>query len=118
MAEPEKGRDEEFYYLLSEGSELLQAGKVDDARGHFERALLMYPTHEQALNLLGLSLFRLNHLDRARQIFAELVHNNPIEPSLRLNLAMVHLKTGKLDEAKIELERVLELSPDHPRATS
>jgi uncharacterized protein (AIM24 family) len=37
---------------------------------------------------------------------------------LRLNLAMVHLKTGKLDDAKIELERVLELNPDHPRATS
>lgn len=111
-------REEEFYYLLTEGSELLQAGKVDEARTHFERALEMNPTHEQALNLLGLSLFRLNHLDRARQIFAELVHNNPIEPSLRLNLAMVHLKTSHLGDAKLELERVLELSPDHPRATS
>jgi uncharacterized protein (AIM24 family) len=114
----DQGREEEFYYLLTEGSELLQAGKVDDARKHFERALEMNPSHEQALNLLGLSLFRLNHLDRARQIFAELVHNNPIEPSLRLNLAMVHLKTGHLAEAKLELERVLELSADHPRATS
>jgi uncharacterized protein (AIM24 family) len=119
MADSDKpAREEEFYYLLTEGSEHLQAGRVDDARMHFERALEMNPSHEQALNLLGLSLFRLNQLDRARQIFGELVFNNPIEPSLRLNLAMVHLKTGKLDDAKIELERVLELSPDHPRATS
>lgn len=119
MADSDKpAREEEFYYLLTEGSEHLQAGRVDDARIHFERALEMNPSHEQALNLLGLSLFRLNQLDRARQIFGELVFNNPIEPSLRLNLAMVHLKTGKLDDAKIELERVLELSPDHPRATS
>ncbi|MBI1948361.1 MAG: tetratricopeptide repeat protein [Deltaproteobacteria bacterium] len=119
MADTEKpARDEEFYYLLTEGSELLQAGKVDDARRQFERALEMNPSHEQALNLLGLALFRLNHLDRARQIFADLVHNSPIEPSLRLNLAMVHLKTGKLDDAAAELEHVLELNPDHPRATS
>lgn len=119
MAETDRPvREEEFYYLLTEGSELLQAGKVDDARQHFERALEMNPAHEQALNLLGLSLFRLNHLDRAREIFADLVYNNPIEPSLRLNLAMVHLKTGKLDDAKAELEHVLELNPDHPRATS
>ncbi len=119
MAETEKpARDEEFYYLLTEGSELLQAGRVEEARRQFERALEMNPSHEQALNLLGLALFRLNHLDRARQIFADLVHNSPIEPSLRLNLAMVHLKTGKLDDAAAELEHVLELNPDHPRATS
>ena len=119
MADTDKpAREEEFYYLLTEGSELLQAGKVDDARRQFERALEMNPSHEQALNLLGLALFRLNHLDRARQIFADLVHNSPIEPSLRLNLAMVHLKTGKLDDAAAELEHVLELNPDHPRATS
>src|SRR5688572_27673411 len=119
MADSDKpAREEEFYYLLTEGSELLQAGKVEDARKHFERALEMNPTHEQALNLLGLALFRLNHLDRAKQIFAGLVHNNPIEPSLRLNLAMVHLKIGKLDDAQIELERVLELNPEHPPATS
>lgn len=119
MADTDKpARDEEFYYLLTEGSELLQAGKVEDARRQFERALEMHPTHEQALNLLGLALFRLNHLDRARQIFADLVHNSPVEPSLRLNLAMVHLKTGHLDAAAAELEHVLELNPDHPRATS
>ena len=119
MADTEKpARDEEFYYLLTEGSELLQVGKVEDARRQFERALEMHPTHEQALNLLGLALFRLNHLDRARQIFADLVHNSPVEPSLRLNLAMVHLKTGHLDAAAAELEHVLELNPDHPRATS
>ena len=114
----DRTRDEEFYYLLTEGSEHLQAGRIEDARGHFERALAIYPTNEQATNLLGLSLFRLGHLDRARQIFADLVHNNPIEPSLRLNLSMVYLKMGKIDDAHMELERVLELNPDHPRATS
>lgn len=114
----EKSREEEFYYLLTEGSEHLQAGRVDEARGHFERALTINPKNEQALNLLGLSLFRLGHLERAKQIFNDLVYENPIEPSLRLNLAMVFLKQAKLEDAHVELERVLELNPDHPRAAS
>jgi len=114
----EKSREEEFYYLLTEGSEHLQAGRIDEARQHFERALLLNPKNEQGMNLLGLSLFRLGQLDRAKQIFDELVYNNPIEPSLRLNLAMVYLKQGKLEDAHTELERVLELNPDHPRASS
>lgn len=113
-----KSKEEEFYYLLTEGSEHLQAGRIEEARQHFERALVHNPRSEQGLNLLGLSLFRLGQLDRAKQIFAELVHQNPIEPSLRLNLAMVFLKQGKLDDAHVELERVLELNPDHPRAAS
>ena len=114
----DKSKEEEFYYLLTEGSEHLQAGRVDEARVHFERALLINGNNEQALNLLGLSLFRLGHLERAKQIFNDLVHANPIEPSLRLNLAMVFLKQAKLEDAHTELERVLELNPDHPRAAS
>ena len=114
----DKSKEEEFYYLLTEGSEHLQAGRVDEARVHFERALLINGNNEQALNLLGLSLFRLGHLERAKQIFNDLVHANPIEPSLRLNLAMVYLKQAKLEDAHTELERVLELNPDHPRAAS
>jgi hypothetical protein len=114
----DRSKEEEFYYLLTEGSEHLQAGRIEEARQHFERALVHNPRSEQGLNLLGLALFRLGQLERAKQIFADLVHHNPIEPSLRLNLAMVFLKQGKLDDAYIELERVLELNPDHPRATS
>lgn len=114
----DKSKEEEFYYLLTEGSEHLQAGRVDEARVHFERALAINANNEQALNLLGLSLFRLGHLDRAKQIFNDLVYQNPIEPSLRLNLAMVYLKQAKLEDAHTELERVLELNPDHPRAAS
>jgi hypothetical protein len=114
----DKSKEEEFYYLLTEGSEHLQAGRIEEARQHFERALVHNPQSEQGLNLLGLSLFRLGQLDRAKQLFAELVHQNPIEPSLRLNLAMVFLKQGRLDDAHVELERVLELNPDHPRAAS
>lgn len=110
--------DEEFYRLLSEGSEFLQRGALEDARSRIERALDLNPNHEQALNLLGLAHFRLGQFDHARIIFSDLVNNNPIEPSLRLNLAMVHLKTGRLDEARQELDEVLTLSPGHPRATS
>ncbi len=110
--------EEEFLYLLGEGSDLLQAGRLDDAKREIERALAMRPGHEQAKNLLGLTLFRLGDLDPAQAIFDELVHDNPVEPSLRLNLAMVHLKAGRLQAAREELERALDLNPDHKRAAS
>lgn len=126
MAEPlehtfasEEGTpEEEFHYLVGEGSDLLQAGRLDDAKRELARALAMRPGHEQAKNLLGLTLFRLGDLDPAQAIFEELVHENPVEPSLRLNLAMVHLKAGRLQDAREELERALDLNPDHKRAAS
>jgi Tetratricopeptide repeat/Mitochondrial biogenesis AIM24 len=115
---PDVGRSDEFAYLVTEGSDHLQAGRFAEARAHLERALQLQPKNEQAHNLLGLSVFRLGHLEEAKAIFAALVHNNPIEPSLRLNLAMVHLKQARLDDAHQELVRVLDLNPDHPRASS
>ena len=111
-------KEEEFLYLLTEGSDLLRAGNVAVARDYFERALLLEPGNEQALNLLGLALHRLEHFKEADSIFRDLIHNNPVEPSLRLNLAMVLLKTGDLEGARRELEVVIDLNPDHPRAAS
>src|SRR5690606_18941009 len=57
--------EEEFLYLLGEGSDLLQAGRLDAAKRELERALKMRPGNEQAKNLLGLTLFRLGELDAA-----------------------------------------------------
>jgi len=110
--------EEEVLYLLTEGSDLLRAGLVEDACDHFQRALALQPGNEQALNLLGLSLFRLERYEESQRIFEELVRHNPVEPSIRLNLAMVFLKTAQLLRAKDALESVLELTPDHPRAMS
>jgi uncharacterized protein (AIM24 family)/outer membrane protein assembly factor BamD (BamD/ComL family) len=110
--------EEDFIFLLNEGTDLMQAGRLPEAREHLERALELRPESEQAQNLLGLTLFRIGELDRAGRIFAELVHENPIEPSLRLNLAMVHVKAKAFDEAYEELEKVLDLNPEHTRAAS
>ncbi len=111
-------REEEFLYLLTEGSDLMRAGRVEEAQVHFEKALALSPKDEQAKNLLGLSLFRGGELERAEQLFAELVHDNPVEPSLRLNLALVYLKTEQFDDAERTLEQVLDLAPNHPRAAN
>lgn len=108
--------DEELSYLLGDGSDLLHAGRIHEAKERFESALEIHPEHEQAKNLLALSFFRLGELEPAQRIFEELLHENPVEPSLRLNLAMVHLKASRLEEARHELERALDLSPEHRRA--
>jgi uncharacterized protein (AIM24 family)/predicted negative regulator of RcsB-dependent stress response len=110
------GKDDEFLYLVGQGADLLQAGKVPEARTAFEKALEKNPGHEQARNMLALCFFRQGQYNLAEKHFRQLVDENPVEPSLRLNLAMVHLKCGELVEAQLELERVLDLAGEHRRA--
>jgi len=118
LAKEEAAKEETFQYHLNDGSDLLRAGRIADAKTQFERALQVRPHNEQALNLLGLSLHRLGEFDRAVEVFRALIHENPVEASLRLNLAMVLLKMNDLDGAQKELEVVVDLNPDHPRAAT
>ncbi|MCP4499727.1 MAG: tetratricopeptide repeat protein [Deltaproteobacteria bacterium] len=111
-------KEEEFLYHLEDGLDLLRAGRVADAKKQFERALVVKPGSEQALNLFGLSLHGLGELDEANKVFQNLIHENPVDASLRLNLAMVMLKKHDLVGAKSELEVVLDLNPDHSRAAT
>jgi uncharacterized protein (AIM24 family) len=109
-------RDEEFLYLVGDGSDLMRAGRIAEALREFDRALAISPTNEQALNLKGLCLFRLGRGEEAAAVFEALVEQNREEPSIRLNLAMVYLKLGAFERAKSALTQVLAVNPSHPRA--
>lgn len=109
-------RDEEFLYLVGDGSDLMRAGRIVEALREFERALAISPDNEQALNLKGLCLFRLGRSEEAARVFEGLVDVNPGEPSIRLNLAMVYLKLGETERARGALSHVLAANPNHARA--
>jgi len=109
-------RDEEFLYLVGDGSDLMRAGRIVEALREFERALALSPENEQALNLKGLCLFRLGRSDEAARVFERLVDANPSEPSIRLNLAMVYLKINETERARDALAHVLAVNPNHARA--
>ncbi|WP_223633561.1 tetratricopeptide repeat protein [Corallococcus sp. EGB] len=108
--------DEEFLQQLHRGSELLGAGKVTEAKGFLERAHQLQPRHEKAQNLLGLTYFKLGLFDRAADLYEMLVRDNPVDPTLRVNLGLVYLKTNALQRAAREFETATDLAPDHKKA--
>ncbi|MCI0571093.1 MAG: tetratricopeptide repeat protein [Myxococcaceae bacterium] len=108
--------DEEFQECLSRGEELLAAGNLLEAREHLEAAHALQPRSEKAQNLLGLCCFKLGLLDRAAEIYERLVRENPVDATLRVNLGLVHLKSGALPRAVQELETATDLASDHVKA--
>jgi len=101
---------------LYRGGELLGAGKVIEAKDHLERAYQLDPTNEKAQNLLGLSYFKLGLFDRASEIYETLVRDNPADPTLRVNLGLVYLKSSAVMRAVREFEIATDLQPDHQKA--
>lgn len=108
--------DDEFLNLLYRGGELLGAGKVTEAQGLLERAYALQPKNEKAQNLLGLTYFKLGLFDRAAELYEQLVRDNPVDATLRVNLGLVYLKTNALQRAVREFEVAVDLAPEHQKA--
>jgi uncharacterized protein (AIM24 family) len=120
MASTARGRDpaveEEFLGALYKGGELLAAGKLAEARAYLERAHELQPKNEKAQNLLGLTYFKLGAFDDAARIYEVLVRENPVDPTLRINLGLVYLKKNNLERSIKEFETATDLEPNHQKA--
>ncbi len=108
--------EEEFLGALYKGGELLAAGKIVEARSQLEKAHSLSPKNEKAQNLLGLTYFKLGLFDRASDIYEKLVNENPADPTLRVNLGLVYLKTNNLPRCIKEFETATDLDPEHKKA--
>ncbi len=108
--------EEEFVSSLYKGGELLAANKVVEAREHLEKANRLRPKNEKAQNLLGLTYFKLGLFDQASEVYEALVRENPADPTLRVNLGLVYLKTNNLERSVHEFETATDLEPTHKKA--
>ena len=108
--------DTDFVHHLVRGAELLQTGDASQARGMLERALRLRPKNQRGQNLLALSYFRLGMFDRAEEIYRALITDYPNDAALRINLGLVHLKTGRTDDAIAAFSAALEITPNHKKA--
>jgi hypothetical protein len=108
--------DDDFLYHLYQGGDLLRANRVVEAKDHLEKAFMIKPANPRGQNLLGLVYFKLGLFHRAIEIYRDLVQRFPQDPTLWVNLAMVHVKTDQLDEAERELMQAVSLSPEHTSA--
>lgn len=111
-----EAHEEEFLASLYKGGELMTAGKVVDARPLLERAHELQPKNEKAQNLLGLAYFKLGLFERASEVYEKLVSDNPVDPTLRVNLGLVYLKANNLDRCIKEFETATDLDPEHKKA--
>jgi Tetratricopeptide repeat len=123
MMESQRGMDgsggsgsDEFIQALYRGGELLTEGKVIEAKEYLERAITLRPENERCQNLLGLTYFKLGVFEKAAEVYGGLVKANPADPTLRVNLGLVHLKTNLLARAIREFETAIDLAPDHAKA--
>jgi thioredoxin-like negative regulator of GroEL len=118
IQEDEQGEeiDDDFLYHLYQGGELLQAGRMLDAKEHLEKAFTLKPTNPRGQNLLGLVYFKMGVLPRAIDIYRNLIDRFGEDVTLRVNLGMVYIKAGMLNEAEEQLRRAIELKPDHEKA--
>ena len=107
--------DKGYLQHLTRGGELLRSDRVHEAKAELEKALALKPGDGKILNLLGLACFRLEEYERARTIYRDLVGKQPYDSSLRLNLGLVHLKMGDVDQAIEELDQARTMDPKQVR---
>lgn len=107
---------QEFDKSLAAGSDALQRGDAAGARSYLEKALRYKPRNQRARNLLGLSLFKLGELEKAESLYRGLIEDHPADPTLRVNLGLVFLKSGAAADAVRCFETSLDLQPDHAKS--
>jgi hypothetical protein len=108
--------NQEFDHALSAGTESLSHGDPAEARLALEKALRYKPRNQRARNLLGLSLFKLGDLAKAEEVYRSLIEDHPADPTLRVNLGLVFLKSNASSDAVRCFETALDLSPEHQKA--
>ncbi len=105
-----------FLLHLNRGKEELRKGQHEVARREFEEAKRLRPHDPEVLLNLSITLFHLGSFLEAERLTRELLvaHENAVP--LLFNLGLILFKSGREDEAREPLERVLALAPAHRKA--
>ena len=97
--------------------ELFFAGRRIEAEDKADRVLAVYPYAVSALSVKGTLLAQRGNIEEALRHFRTAAQEEPRDPATRLNLAQALDKSGRIDEALAEYDRVLALAPRHPFAS-
>ena len=102
-AEPDAWIALAAFYI--ENDYLVEENGIPAAR----QAVLLAPTDDRALDLLGLGWFKAGDFSTAERFFLRALEQNPDSASAHLHLGMCMLEQGRAAEAKTELESALRL---------
>jgi Flp pilus assembly protein TadD len=78
------------------------------------QAVILAPTNDRALDLLGLGWFKTGDFPTAERFFLRALAQNPDSAGAHLHLGMCLREEGRLAEAKTEWEAALRLDPAGP----
>jgi Flp pilus assembly protein TadD len=74
-------------------------------------AVILAPTNDRALDILGLGWFKAGDFSTAERFFLRALEQNPDSAGAHLHLGMCLQEEGRFAEAKVELEAALRLDP-------
>jgi len=100
------------------GYALSEAGRLDEAAIHLNRAVQLVPIFVEARNNLGKLYLKQGKINEAIDCFTELAKRKDAPAEVHYNLASALLMQKRYDEAIKHLARVLELDPDYAHAPS
>ena len=102
---------------LYRGWRAARRGQGDRGKEHLERAYQLQPEEREGAEPARAGVLQARGLfDRAAEIYEMLVRDNPVDPTLRVNLGLVYLKTNQLTRAVREFETAVDLQPGHQKA--
>ncbi len=108
---PQKARDE-----LEKGSAALAAGRNDEARKYFERALQIYPHYAGAYNNLGVIHMQEGRKEEGKHAFHKTLELDPDFPRAYINLARIYDQEKNYPEVDRLLTRYVALNPSSAEA--
>jgi tetratricopeptide (TPR) repeat protein len=98
------------------GTLLRQAGKPEDAIGHFEQALRIKPDFAEAHYNLGVTLARLDRIQEAIKRYEQALRLKPDFAEAHYNLGVALAESGRVAESMEHWEQALRLKPDYAEA--
>jgi tetratricopeptide (TPR) repeat protein len=97
--------------LLACGLACQSEGRFTDAGSCYEKALLLNPSHFDALHMLGVVAIQTGRFDRAGELITRALRQNPNVAAAHRNLALAHFKQVRLDNAVTSYRRAIALEP-------
>jgi len=94
------------------GTELLKAGKLDEAVAEFRKAIDADPSHAGAYNNLGIAYERMGRGEAQAQ-FEKAIQFMPDFTHAHFNLARTLMRNRRVMEAIGELKRTIQIDPNH-----
>ena len=101
---------------LKQAQTLISAGDLEQALSVTDEVLAKDGKNIEARFIKGLILTKMNELDKAEQIFSELIKEHPDLPEPYNNLAVVYAAQGQYEKAEEALQQAINTHPSYATA--